>query len=579
MKIRLLARIVCAFLLIAPCLSPDVFADQNTVETDIENGTLRLTGWLDPAGVFVRTVRVTAHAAGEQAAGGNPASAKVAVAFQATDLAHENGVDLVTRDQVTVAGDVSVEPGKQSVFVVRVTGVKLAGTYTGKLQVSAGGGAPIELALIVNAVVRPNVTLPAGFERQHLFLVNAGTGGLNPSGWLAKALVPATALADAYDLRLLRPSRSVFTIEKASVLLRADATATSLGSDAVTVAPVQTSGPALTSGSSVVDLKVTPNRSAIPAGHYSGSVLLDLTGRDEPVAIPFEISVKHGPLMPILVLLFSVVVGRLYRYMQETGAAAAAALDSIGTLRGRIERAGEETCDILEPQLDRARALIYAGEAAAGSDETVKIEKRLVVLEYLLTAVELLAPFASNPRHREALALVAAIRASVSLRDDTTAATNVTELGSLVKTIVETPSAGGPSPLTGMASAAGVSAKFFRKTLEMAGQRFTPADGATETGGGTIARVRAARDWAWQAMGFGNALKAEATALIVRPLIWLVLLVGLVALGFDTLYAKNAVFGANAISDYVALFFWGVSADVASRTLGNLGERPLRPPV
>ena len=52
-------------------------------------------------------------------------------------------------------------------------------------------------------------------------------------------------------------------------------------------------------------------------------------------------------------------------------------------------------------------------------------------------------------------------------------------------------------------------------------------------------------------------------------MLWLVLVLGLVALGLKSLYIDNPTFGANA-ADYVSLIFWGMSSDVASRALGSL---------
>jgi hypothetical protein len=47
--------------------------------------------------------------------------------------------------------------------------------------------------------------------------------------------------------------------------------------------------------------------------------------------------------------------------------------------------------------------------------------------------------------------------------------------------------------------------------------------------------------------------------------------IGLLVVGFQTLYVnQGASFGSNGIFDYVGLILWGLTADVASRSLGNL---------
>ena len=60
---------------------------------------------------------------------------------------------------------------------------------------------------------------------------------------------------------------------------------------------------------------------------------------------------------------------------------------------------------------------------------------------------------------------------------------------------------------------------------------------------------------------------------IARPTITILGGLLLAFVGFETLYVNgSATFGANAITDYLSVFVWGVSADVASRTIGTLGQ-------
>lgn len=101
------------------------------------------------------------------------------------------------------------------------------------------------------------------------------------------------------------------------------------------------------------------------------------------------------------------------------------------------------------------------------------------------------------------------------------------------------------------------------------------AESAADATGGAlrIAGPRARRrlrGWLIDLFGLSKEFRAEATLWVVRPLLWLVLLPGLVALGMKTLYVDNPVFGASLFADIPSLIFWGLSADVASRTLSNL---------
>lgn len=55
-----------------------------------------------------------------------------------------------------------------------------------------------------------------------------------------------------------------------------------------------------------------------------------------------------------------------------------------------------------------------------------------------------------------------------------------------------------------------------------------------------------------------------------RPLMFLLLLILLAFVGLYNSYIKNATFGSEGYFDYLSLFLWGISADVAQKTLQNL---------
>jgi hypothetical protein len=74
-----------------------------------------------------------------------------------------------------------------------------------------------------------------------------------------------------------------------------------------------------------------------------------------------------------------------------------------------------------------------------------------------------------------------------------------------------------------------------------------------------------------QLSGLSEQVRAEATLWFVRPLLSLTLLLALTALGINSLYVENGKnFGARPFSDYLGLILWGLSADVASRSLSSL---------
>jgi hypothetical protein len=76
--------------------------------------------------------------------------------------------------------------------------------------------------------------------------------------------------------------------------------------------------------------------------------------------------------------------------------------------------------------------------------------------------------------------------------------------------------------------------------------------------------------------GLAEQATAEARLWFVRPLLAILLYVLLVGVGLKTLYLTDASFGHNGFLDYFGLVLWGLSADVAARTLSSLGGTPVQ---
>lgn len=73
-----------------------------------------------------------------------------------------------------------------------------------------------------------------------------------------------------------------------------------------------------------------------------------------------------------------------------------------------------------------------------------------------------------------------------------------------------------------------------------------------------------------------NKFTAYAT-LLLSKLIPILLLIGLLYVGLETLYINSATtFGANPFQDYLGLILWGLSTDVAGRTLSDLSNTLLK---
>jgi hypothetical protein len=71
----------------------------------------------------------------------------------------------------------------------------------------------------------------------------------------------------------------------------------------------------------------------------------------------------------------------------------------------------------------------------------------------------------------------------------------------------------------------------------------------------------------------GLHVTADVRYWLVRPVLSLALIALLLLLGMQTLYVHDgSTFGAAGLYDYLGLLLWGMSADVAQRTLQSLSH-------
>jgi len=70
----------------------------------------------------------------------------------------------------------------------------------------------------------------------------------------------------------------------------------------------------------------------------------------------------------------------------------------------------------------------------------------------------------------------------------------------------------------------------------------------------------------------GTDVKSGDTHPLQKALAFLLLLVLLAGIGLKTLYLDVSTFGANGFFDYLGLFLWGMSSDIAKKTLENVSS-------
>ncbi|MCW5850319.1 MAG: hypothetical protein KIT87_09585 [Anaerolineae bacterium] len=537
------------------------------IQVDPMDTDLVITGWLGEDNSFIGNMRLTAL-------GGKIDR----FTFLSSDLKQKDGQEKLGRQNVSLVGDPTLDVGIPKDFQVKVIGLRLPGTYTGTLTLIVPGPTPqlTSVHLTVNAKARPAMTALAGTDRVQLRLVNCRRTLLSITWsvplvnwpqqtdipdlncWLARVLLSDSALLDSLPLNFDNTTLDKVKLLSANAVVLDDRTRAPLSDQALKLpTPQQEYGIA-----SIVSTPLSIQREAIPPGHYTGSVYLTVADRPERIAVPVDLSVRSGPLWPLLALLVGIILGRLFRYMQTKGAAQADALAALYRIEARLDDAEPADRRFLADQAADVRRLIDEGNLDAAAAERQTLEKRVEVLHTLSQIQE--EPIAQA---ESTLSVIEEVRLLIRLGQDEQAQKKMADL---TAALVNPPRDQLPEGLR----------DFIPPQAADRAKRL--ADTAAETLARPTLRVGAPPVSAGQRLARAfSSLESFRTDLLLwvgRPLLYLTLLLGLLAVGLSSLYIdKGATFGANPLADYTTLLIWGLSADVASRTLSTLGGTPTSP--
>ncbi|MDZ8257003.1 hypothetical protein [Nostoc sp. ChiQUE01b] len=394
-----------------------------------------------------------------------------------------------------------------------------------------------------------------GTEQIRLQLVNCG-------GWvdcaLARLLLPASAYIDQRELRFDNSTQVPVSILNTAVVVEGDFTGYQLNNQAISLSVDIKSLPA----NQIISIPLILKRSVIPPDQYSGAVFLTLQNRRDRLSLPINLSVRNGPVFPLIVLLFGVILGRLFKYMQERGEPQANALEEVYRLQADIAGAKleDENKQLLAGMVTEVRTFVVRERLDVVPTQVQTIRDRLETLIKLQALEDQLNQQATTfPTDVDEYTVkIRKARLYIAQKEDNKAKELLEEISSDLDSV---------SPRG--AEDSGVEA--YKRSLEealTATDRINQPTGEPKTTSSLLGKFQ---QLLINLSGVSDQVRAEATFWVVRPLLSLTLLVGLSAMGISSLYIENGTtFGARPFADYLGLILWGLSADVASRSLSNL---------
>ncbi|HKP83175.1 MAG TPA: hypothetical protein VJT69_14185 [Pyrinomonadaceae bacterium] len=500
-----------------------------------ENKPLEIKGSIGDDNSFIGNIGVIS-----EAASGTP---QVKLTMYPYVLTMANGETI----RPTLApSELMLTPNTPATFQVKLTGVKVPGDYTGKISLTLPGQS-VFVDVKVSASVRPALTLMTENDRLQANLVNCSTCPL------ARLLLSRAAFQNQIQLGFEKPVGAPLAISGVNVAVRGDQNRFQLNDQQLKISLDQLSQSQ--SSKKYLTFPVTIAKDELPADHYTGSIYLTVDGQTNALKVPVDFNVRISPLWPLIVLIIGILFGRLAKFMQDKGNAIADASELINRSEFRLRSVNPEDAAIIEPMLVDARELIKQDKVTDAVAAANAISARLSTLIELRRLQQRLDGQQGRPEVAAILADIRQARTHISLQQDDNAKALIKNIKDALVTLEKTP---------GVIDTDTVDLKAAIDRADSARTNMAVVGTAPER---ASSRLRSALVLI---SGLSNEFRSEATLFLVRPLIWLALLLGLIALGLKTLYVDNPIFGANGFADFLAVVFWGLSTDVASRTLSGL---------
>jgi len=529
---------ITAFLLIV-FLPLTTRAFDTTLKIEDGDNPLVIKGWIGDDNSFVGNIGVTLQGAPQ-------GTTQIKLNIYKSDLKTASGTEMIGRQSVVITGD-QLTPDTPAIIQVKVNGVTQPGEYEGRIELSLPGQ-PQRTSIIVklSANVRPTLTLLTETDRLRANLVNCTFDCL-----LAHILLPGAAFQGDMELGLEKPVNAPLIVGDAGIGVNGEQTRFRIDAKTLTLGPL--SDPS--NAKKYVTIPVSIAREKIPADHYTGSIYLPVTGQTNPLKVPVDFNVRSGPFWPLVVLLLSILIGRLFKFMQDKGNAIANALQAINRVEFRLQNVHPDDARIIERMLGAARDLVHQEKATEATTAANAISARLVTLGELRQIQRRLAGKEGDPAVAQILENIRQARERIALEQDENAKTLLAQIKDALVALKETPD---------MTDSDANDLNEAINRSDSASAAIAPLGTVRQTTRGRF------RNALIVLSGLSDEFRTEATLFLARPLLWLALLIGLLALGLKTLYVDNAVFGATPFADFLGLAFWGLSSDMASRTLSGL---------
>ncbi len=479
-----------------------------------------------------------------------------------SDLSNTNDASVVIdRSEITIPTGTSLSESQPRDVRVTVNNITRPGKYQGKLKFLFSGQSqtqPLEIPLTLNIDAKPNVipvtdNLNIQVVRCQKFL----------DCWLAAWLLPDTVVNEKWIVQLDNQTLIPVKLTDATVVMQGEKTGKSVTNEISLTVPKQ---PLKLQKVEPIDLRINPNQ--LSPDRYQGTLRFKLENADEPVKVNATISVRNAPFFALIVIIVGICVGRLAQDMESPKAQKQVnlmpryyELDDLAKNKTTIKN--PEALDFLHKKFITIKQKINQGEE---TEEVIKTE--LNQLEVSIRFLDNLEALETKLKESGLDALKATLNPKINKTRKLLIAGNFEQAQQLSQEVEQALREAQAD------NSMGTSDDIIQPLL----------DGFHESSNKLIEAFQAFPKpklpgdsrWNWLAnflatLSGVQTLNAEVRYWLIRPLLSVVFLIVLVLLGLQTLYVNaGATFGVNGLYDYLGLFLWGLSADIANQGLRKL---------
>lgn len=463
----------------------------------------------------------------------------------------------IDRSQINIPTGTSLSKGQPRDVRVTINNIIHPGKYQGNIQFIVSGQTdvePLEIPLQLDIDAEPNVAPVT--DNLNFQVVRCH----NPiSCGLATLLLPDSVTKNQWIVQLDNETLIPVQITDAKVVMQGEKTGNSVNSSEISLTVLN---PTLET-QDIGDIELIINRNQLSADFYQGTLRFKLENADEPLKVNTTIAVRDAPIWALIVIILGILVGRLSQDMESPKAQKQVNLyPRYAQLRGKaVSINNEDVLNYLEPQFQALKQKINRGE------ETEEI------VEQELKKLDIIVSFSSNlealeTKLNELDALKALLNPKINEARESLINGNLEQAQQLSNEVEDKLREAQADGSMGIGD--DIIQPLLDSFRENSNQLIEAFQALPKP------RLPGGHRWNWlakllAALSGIQTLNAEVRYWLIRPLLWLVFLILLVLLGLQTLYVNaGATFGVNGLYDYLGLFLWGLSADIANQGLRKL---------